>query len=362
MTDAKLVFYSTLRDSLPDSVACVLVRIILSYCDVALYTTAADNVRQSQQQLLPALSGRYTALPSPHYARFDFEQKLCVGMRLDVKSRHGVWNTAAIVSVGKLAEQSWLSLCDTCVEEWPKCHDQQHSCILVQYDELNDLGEKGQEWISTLTHCLKCKLVLPLTRRPFLSVWSDPQERQSLNWSAYFGPGIRYSRPYLDKYTVQIEDSLSPSSSFGHCRISIRGMTSQSVIRRHILRYADIHCRRLNCVVGARYIAAMTCDDNGRIYALTKPCPLLLIITLLRLGQTSSNSHSSDPHSQFATTCYWLGDDWMCYGSWQKGQFIMCVDDASMVLCIQELNPLATQIVRTMAFALPLLPASLPKL
>lgn len=58
------VFYAALKDSLNPFVPDVLTRIVLGYCDVvSVFNTDAKN-----NELLPALSGRYTTLSASHYA------------------------------------------------------------------------------------------------------------------------------------------------------------------------------------------------------------------------------------------------------------------------------------------------------
>lgn len=92
----------------------------------------------------------------------------------------------------------------------------------------------------------------------------------------------------------------------------------------------------------------MTCDDNGRIYALTHPCPRLVVMIL-------------QPNSLWTVKTYFLGGtvNGMCHANKNNNRFLMRIDDASMILSIQELkreDDNSAKIVRTSAIALPLVP------
>jgi len=94
----ELQYYSRLTDGLDPHLPAVLIRMVLSFCDVALLTTIPmTHLPRSFDQktdLLPALSGRYETYP-------DAEMNFVVGMRLDVFA-HGQITTGTITAKSRV--------------------------------------------------------------------------------------------------------------------------------------------------------------------------------------------------------------------------------------------------------------------
>lgn len=245
--------------------------------------------------------------------------------------------------------------CHDCSDDPPgPCTRFTNRYALIRYMD-TDENEDEEQWLCLETACCRGKHILPSRVRPFLSVWQDEQQRPSLHFSTYLRPGIEYSRPYLDKYTIQLEYTALVGKSFKDTRLVIRGSSDSETLCQHWITRKDMtgvgggKCDTLDCQ-GVSCFMAMTCDDNGRIYALTRPCGRLVVITLR-------------PDHNHMTISYLLRDLHV-YGHNANRAFLMHIDDTSMVLYIQELKRAddGPEIVRTIAFALPLLPAVAPVL
>lgn len=360
------LFYAHLIDSLDKQLPAVLIRVVLSFCDaVSLSLTDVDLPTvdfDMERDLLPALSGRYETLSPTHYADDNFMDKLCIGMRLDVKRDPQSWRVGTIINIAERHEDHIYEHADPRYQECQsRCGDEDclfgpagqtgGKCLLMKYDTPSDESFPDiREWISTRSCCLACGKSVPSRLEPFLSVWDDEDERDSLDWYNYIRPGIIYSRPYLDKYSIQMADNVEDQKEESAC-LYVRDVTTALVVREH----------KLHGCLTDRFgtVAAMTCDDNGRVYALVRPYNHLIVITLQSLPALSLMTYSLrdilPPEEPIKT-------DEHGYEISMLPSFLLFIHDASMVLYIQELECTSDgpTPVRTRAVALPLLPAIPP--
>lgn len=377
------LLYSCLIDSLDQQLPTVLIRIVLSFSDVLpLLITDSDlptfgiNV---ETDFLLVLSGRYAALPPTHYANQNFMRELCVGMHLDFMDDTNKWNTGFIADIAdrhedhidsddEYEDESECECEDACDCERDKHQDCQSQCP----DGCKEAGECKQSesdsqcvlikryesdnptWISTDTRCLVCQTTLPFRLRPFLSVWNDRTAHRQIRHDAYLCPGIAYSRPYLEEYSAQIGLAYDSILKEDYDCLYICDTASRSNLRRYKLFSSTQPLGSCDtCDYHSTTIAAMTCDDNGRIYALTRPCRRLVVVTL----KSTQEQHDLLDYS--------LSDIVTCESAKasNSSEFILSIHDASMVLYIQEVEYTAAggpKPVRTYAVALPLLQAIPP--
>lgn len=368
---AEPLLYSCLTDALDQQLPATLIRLILSLSDV-LRLPLPDV-----DELLPILSGRYKSLSSSSGFVTSLD-RLEVGQRLDVKNQYGYWCTGVIAEIAPTHadhidedddydfydERECQSRCPECTQalvedgKYDKYKDREREreqktekpCIWIEYDGQFDDGDEGDqcEWISTYSHCYVCQKAIPSRLQPFLSNWNKRDERNHFGWHDYIRPGIWYPRPYLDKYIVDIyhvDDASAP-------QFADRGYDGKIVL--NIRRVGDnVAVVQQRLVLDGSVFMAMTCDDRGRIYALSGSCRRLAVITVSVSGRN------------IQTVWYALQEALGCgYGEREKDYaYVMRIDDARMVLYIQELEDVpkhrATP-VHTYAFALPFLPAAIP--
>lgn len=361
--------YSTLRDNV--QIPNVLIRMIMSYCDVATINRALDNSR-----LLPFRSGRYKTLPIPPDI---FLQSLHIGMRLDVFSQDGSWRTGVIVDMeddaSLLTDSDFFQwhgeqYCDKDHYDNDKCDHgfnpdvdvhtpaPEGPCVYVRYDNdiYNGQDDGWNEWICANSAYLK----------PFLSAYEGKDALEDLDWSTYLRPGMMYAKPYLDKYSARIEQTTQfKGQTFGienqlpicesrnevldiHSSLVIQNAESGAILHQYIL---DTHFS--SCGYPYCSFVAMTCDDNGRIYALTRPCRHLVVITLLPHGAGISQVRY-DLHG--ILPCQRRQDI-------QHVALCMLIHEDTMTLDIQEIEYKEDPAVRqTYSLALPLLPSMIPVL
>jgi len=353
-----LYLYSLLADGLP-SLPAPIVRMVLSMCDAFLLSC---ETRVQRPNFLPALSGRYKTLALSKYAGPDFMARICVGMRLDVlNSDNDMWNIGTVLQVDRRRDDSdddkdnrynrCCVLCEECASEHNNGDfDQSHyDRVLITYN--NALDNKDEEWISLDRTCDNCNGTMNTRLKPFLSAWDNSYDHAELDVCTYLRLGTYYPRPYLDNYTAWI---VQKESEFLHDPICLRitdNDDGEDIVYQEIdLQLLTRNCNNLGCI-DVNSFAAMTCDDNGRIYALTRPCHRLVVFT---------NGKGSDDYEM---VMYSLGDEIACETTGIQS-FIMSIADASMVLSIQQLQQTddGPRPVCTYAFALPLVQTITPAL
>lgn len=312
--------YDTLLETLV-TLPSALVRLTLGYCHPALlYVHTGDS------SLLPALSGIYSKLPPSLYADQDFLQHLCVGMQLDVLHVNNCWRTGEILRIDEHNDGESTYPCDDCCYKSIKPIKRTWLLVGVHHD----CG--GGRWIPVHCTCDGCGKSLGVKLRPYLSAWQDHKERHRVEMIGYLNLGIHYPRPYLGGYRVQFRDIDSAVRLLKPQRMG-------SVVHEYNLKtMTPNQCCSPSCR-GALDFIALTCDDNGCIYALTGPCFRLFVITLAKDGSIASHVH------------YILTD--IACGNDAKG-FIMSIDDSTVTLRIQQLAyNLGVVVACTYSFALP---------
>jgi len=285
---------------------------------------------------------------------------LGVGMRLDVvlPSRN-VWSTGTILKIANHKQHvednghddpSCQPDCGNCIRG-DGFTESAYDCVLIACEK--DVDEEDDEWMSLDPCCVNCKKKIRPRLRPFLSAWGDSHDRSGLDMDTYMRPGIHYPRPYLDHYTAWIVHQTSEFLSDKICLRITDNEDDEDIVYQEI--DLDLLARTYNFHNRAGFdgFVAMTCDDNGRIYALTRPHHNLVVFTF--------NKHSDD----YDLVMYATGDTIFCdEPSRGTHAFILSIHDSSMVLDIQQLQhsedgpmPLCTY-----TFALPLVQPVTPAL
>lgn len=339
------IIYSFLTAALHVSLPGTLIRVVLSYSDIIEQLSDSLFLRHLnidvQTQLLPILHGRYT--PPVCASEADFQDQLIVGMQLDAETSHSQWDTATVLQISNHAkhidhadptDHTDFCPCRAYVQRKDTKEETQEAekriCALILFDGDD---EQNAEWMSLHPHCYACKRPIPSLLRPFMTSATYPNPR--LFWPDYLRVGIQCPRPYLADCTLQMEQpALSSAESNDLSRLPT------TLVIRKSLRTMITH------ILHGHRIIAVTCDDDGRIYALTYPCYRILVITF----RPSFDLIYYVPHELI----------------WRQGEcdqndvdyvgFILLIDAKSMVLYIQKLRDSCSQtrVVETMAVALPL--------
>lgn len=328
------MFYACLDTAIGNALPSVLKRMTLSYCDVIDVEQKLEaEEKEEEDERLEFLAGRYrTSLSEKHYYREWMNVKdLCVGMRVDAIStnRDGLCSPGVIQEIHDVRDES--DHCEDCAADYGKYAWCPLRCAWIKFEDADEV-----EMVPLSPYCPNCGCDMPSRIRPFLSSWAEGDIEVS---EMYMFPGIRYPRPYLDNYTILV----NIDERYGYLRVFVHHLNNkqEDASPMWFLGQDDeLICERL---------AAMTCDDNGRLYLLLMKegsCERLVVVDL------------QPPSSIIVRAVYRVS----CSSSVGKtSHYVLQINDANLVLHVQECSA-DTSETCLRAFVLPLLPAIVPRI